>query len=302
MRQILSEFHQNSKQQAILLYGPTASGKSALSLELASELNNAIIVNADSMQVYQEIPIITAQPQDITRHYLYGYISCAHSHFSVAEWLSSIAKILHDAIHKNKIPIIVGGTGMYINSLLNGLTQIPKTPNLITQRIQNEIDVYGIHEIHRRLMLVDEITATKICDPQRIARALGVFEHTGKPISYWQKFNERYVDETILMRVYVTLSREKLYERIDNRFVQMIDSGAIDEAIKLLNKHPNIQYPKAIGLQQIISYLNNEMNKNDMIKISQQLTRNYAKRQETWFKNQMSSPHIKYDAEQSKII
>ncbi len=273
----------------IILYGATASGKSSLGLELLNKISNAIIVNADSMQVYKEIPIITAQPQSLLRHYLYGIISVGDDDFSVARWLEMISK----TIHQNIIPIIIGGTGMYINSLLNGLTVIPSIPIKINEKILKDIKTFGVHAIQQRLSSVDPISAARRSknDSQRIARALEVFEHTNKTISEWHTNNHKYVDVINYMKIWVRPDRSNLYSRINERFITMIQNGALEEVECLINKFPGIKYPKAIGLEQIIQYLNGNASKDDTITLSQQLTRNYAKRQETWFKNKLSDCH-----------
>lgn len=269
---------------SVVIYGATASGKSALALKIANELQDAMVINADSMQVYSEIPIITAQPQDLSGHYLYGFISPDDQSFSVGRWLSLVAEIVNSS---SLIPIIVGGTGMYISNLINGLTQIPLIPLDITQKLIREIDIYGLNHLLTRLAVIDPLTARKISDPQRVMRALAVYETTGKPISYWQQFNFHYIDVSKTMKIWVKPDRKLLYDRINARFIKMLDMGVVDEVTLLMNKYEI--YPKAIGLKEIALYIENKLLKDQMISLGQQHSRNYAKRQETWFRNQLLS-------------
>ena len=284
------EAFKSSKFKTIIIYGATASGKSSLGLKLLNKIGNGIIINADSMQVYKEIPIITAQPPSLLNHHLYGMTSINDKDFSVARWLEMIAKEIRNALKKNIIPVIIGGTGMYLSSLLNGLTAIPSIPLEINEKILNDIKMFGIHAMYQKLSSIDPVAAVKISknDSQRIVRALGVFEYTNKPISEWQQNNHKYIDLDNSMKIWFRPERQTLYKRINERFITMIQNGALEEAQHLLNEFPGTKYPKAIGLEQIIQYLNGEVSKNDAIDLSQQLTRNYAKRQETWFKNKLN--------------
>lgn len=274
---------------SIIIYGATASGKSDLALKLGNELSNPLIINGDSMQVYKDIPIITAQPKDLSGHYLYSFISPDDNSFSVAKWLSLVAEKVNSG---SITPIIVGGTGMYISSLINGLTQIPEIPIEITQNITQELNSHGLENLLNKLKSVDPLTASKISDQQRTIRALGVYEYTGKPISHWQKFNHKYIDSSKSMKVWVKPPREILYERINSRFIKMIERGVVDELKILMEKYNS--YPKAIGLREVAEYINGNIDMIQLINTVQQLTRNYAKRQETWFRNQLLAHIVKW--------
>ncbi len=287
IKDIISQF-KRQKNSSIIIYGATASGKSALALEIANQLQDAIIINSDSMQIYKEIPIITAQPSDLTGHYLYGFLSYKDKSFSVARWLVMVRDIIN---FTNKIPIIVGGTGMYISSLINGLSQIPLIPDEITKNVTNDYDQYGLEYIRNKLSKVDSITAKKFSDKQRIIRALSVYQATGKTIFQLQMENHQYIETEKIMKIWVKLNRNIIYERINKRFIEIIQTGAIDEARALIEKNFD-NLPKAIGLKEIIQYIKDEISKENMISIVQQITRNYAKRQETWFRNQIESDII----------
>ena len=268
----------------IIIYGATASGKSNLALEIANELQDAIIINADSMQVYKAMPIITAQPNNLLGHHLYGFISPDDNSFSVGRWLSLVVELINNS---SSIPIIVGGTGMYISSLLNGLTQIPSIPLEITLTLSNEMAKYGLEYLMKKLALVDPLTARKISDPQRVIRALAVYQTTGQPISSWQQSNVNYINMSRAMKIWVRPNRDILYQNINSRFRKMIDIGVVNEVILIKNQYKT--YPKAIGIREIELYIDSKISKEQMINLSQQRTRNYAKRQETWFKNQLLS-------------
>lgn len=279
------EKYKSGNFNSIIIYGATASGKSDLGIKIAERLNKAIIINADSMQVYKEIPIITAQPSSLDGHFLYSIISCNDVNFSVAGWLKIASEEINKAIHDNITPIVLGGTGMYISSLIDGLTAIPEISPEIMNRVIDDLKRIGLEAMHKRLFAVDQKTAEKVCDPQRITRALAVFTQTGKAISEWQQSNEKYFDSNRTMKIWLKPERQILYKRINDRFIRMLEVGAIDEVQKLLRDFPNISYPKAIGIEQIKQYLNGDTSKESLISIGQQLTRNYAKRQETWFRN-----------------
>lgn len=280
--------HIPNSARCIIIYGATASGKSAKAVEIATQLNcKSIIINADSMQVYKEIPIITAQPLpsilDLIPHHMYGVISCNEANFSVAKWLKMTSKAIYDAIAKDIMPIVVGGTGMYLNALMNGLSDIPEVPLEIYSKIKNEIESNGITIMYEKLISLDPRTKILKNDSQRLVRALGVFEHTGKTMSEWHDENKKYFDSNLATKILIKPPRDELYRRINDRFILMIEGGAVEEVEKLLIKCPAINYPKAIGLYQIIDYISGTISKGELIAKVQQLTRNYAKRQETWF-------------------
>lgn len=282
-RRIIEQFKQG-QFQSIVIYGPTASGKSALALELADALGEAIIINADSMQVYKEIPILTSQPKDLTQHSLYGFLSCVDDSFSVAKWLALTSQEINNS---TKTCIVVGGTGLYISCLLKGLAPMPDVPQSIVDQLKEQLQLLGFDALYKKLQSVDPATAGKISDPQRTIRALAVLESTGRPISELQKLNHQSVKNDAMMKIFVRPERGSLYEGINARFIEMLASGAIEEVQALLTNFPTANYPKAIGLREIIMYLKNELAKADMIDTVQRLTRNYAKRQETWFRNQL---------------
>ena len=257
-----------------VIVGPTAGGKSKFSIEVAKRLNGDII-NADSLQVYKDIQILSARPniaeQEGIPHHLYGYMN-AYETCSVSKWIEDVKQKLETI----KNPVFVGGTGMYISALTQGISPMPEIPNEIREKVR----LMPIEEVKS---LVKECNAT---DPQRLRRALEVELSTGKPFLYFQTQPKiKPVDKNFQI-FFLNPPREELYERCDKRFIQMLASGAIDE-VKHLNKiKATGGVLKAIGVKQISQWLNGDISNQEMIEDATKETRHYAKRQITWFKNQ----------------
>lgn len=274
-----------------IICGTTACGKTKYAVELAQKINGEVI-NADSMQVYFELPILTAQPtreekQDIA-HHLYGYASCA-SNISVAQWLLLACDKIQEVLAKGKTPILVGGTGMYIKSLVYGIAAIPSIPEEIKQKVRDLINNSG-EELYELLFQQDPLTAQQLKpgDKQRVGRALEVIMATNKPLAEWQKQKPQLLyprsDFHLLL---LTRPRAFIYENINQRFLDMLDMGALAEVQNVWQKYGDINYPKAHGLPELIKYLKGEMSMDEAIAKSQQNVRNYAKRQTTWFNHQL---------------
>lgn len=286
-----------------VICGPTASGKSHYAMRLAKECDG-VIINADSMQVYKGLEIITAQPteedKDSVEHYLYGHIDL-ESDYSVGIWLREAVNTIDDVLKSGMTPIVVGGTGMYISALVNGLAVIPDISIDVKASVRSMIANFSIEELHEKLMEFDAILASRLekSDTQRITRGLEVYYETGKRLSEWQKENSAIYPRDNFSITFINHDRETLYSRINNRFLEMIDKGLIDELENLIvNIGPDyidqtiLKLPKAIGLEQMLHYINGRITLDEAICKSQQLTRNYAKRQITWFKNQLSYDNI----------
>ncbi len=280
------------KNKINIIFGATASGKTKLGIDLAKKLDG-VVVNYDSMQIYKEIPIITAQPseseKDGVEHLLFGHISCDQK-YSVGKWLGEAVPLIKEIINNKKTPILVGGTGMYIKTLMDGLPAIPDISLDIKSKVSSWKKVLTTKELHDKLEEYDPAIAGKlnINDSQRIQRALEVFLQTGKSLLVWQKEdNATYFPNEIFNIIKVEKPREVIYENIDKRFLQMIEMGVVDEVRAVYNKYGNVGYPKACGLYEIISYLNGDITLNEAIARSQQISRNYAKRQITWMNHQV---------------
>lgn len=263
-----------------IIAGPTASGKTSLSIDLARRLNGQII-NADSIQVYQDVPLLTARPsEDQTNeipHHLFGYLD-AFANNSVQDWLNRIPEL----IEKIDVPIFVGGTGLYIKSLTEGLSPIPDIPEEIRQEV--------------RQMSMEELKSStpdiQFTDPQRLMRALEVFKTTGKTIQWWYEQPKKMILNNVeFTKIILLPSREKLYTQCNYRFNQMIQDGALKQVIELIEKNPKMTGGvfQAIGVLDLISFLKGEKTLKSAVEHAQQLTRNYAKRQITWFKHQINA-------------
>lgn len=273
-----------------VIFGTTASGKTALGIKLAQELDG-VIVNADSMQVYKEIPILTAQPTKAERaaaeHLLYGYKSVFEKH-SVAIWLQDAIPVIQNILYKGRTPILVGGTGLYIDSLINGISNIPD----VDPKIEQELRAEASPEIlYTRLREVDPAVASKLKpnDKQRIIRALGVILSTGKSISYWQKQKTTpSFSRDKFHLIWLNPDRALVYDKINKRFDAMLEKGLLEEARALYNKcSPLTILPKAHGLPELFAYFRGDMNLIEATNKAKQNTRNYAKRQLTWARHQM---------------
>jgi tRNA dimethylallyltransferase len=284
------------KNKINIIFGTTASGKTKLGIELAKKLDG-IVINYDSMQVYKEIPIISAQPtkeeQDGVAHLLFGYVSCVES-YSVGRWLDDAIPLIKKTLSENKTPILVGGTGMYVKNLIDGMPKIPEISTKTKAVVAEWKKALTSLELHEKLYELDPITANQLNpnDSQRIQRALKVVIDTGKSLSAWQKQNESVFPRDLFHIIKIEKPREQIYKNIDLRFIQMIEAGAVDEVSKLYNKFGNSEYPRACGLYELISYLNGDITLQEAISKSQQISRNYAKRQATWMNHQIEADKV----------
>lgn len=285
--------------QIIILAGPTASGKTALAIDIAHKIG-AEVINADSQQIYKEIPILTAQPtikeQEGIPHLLYGAISVRDTS-SVAIWLNMAEKAIKEVLERGKIPLLVGGTGLYIKALTEGIATIPDISNATREHIRALFESESIEKIHALLKQSDPETAQKlnVKDTQRVLRAYEVLLETGKSISYWQTQKSAPVFPSEMFSLFFNLpDREKVYSKCNARFVEMLDKGALDEAriVKEMNIPPSNTAMKAHGLRELIAYLDGNMSLEEAIDISQRNTRHYVKRQFTWFRHQMPNAHV----------
>lgn len=257
-----------------VIVGPTASGKSAFAIEIAKKIN-AEIINADSLQVYSDLHILSARPtkaeQQNIPHHLYGYID-AYSTCSVASWLNDVKNKLETVEN----PLFVGGTGLYISALTQGISPMPA----VDENIREDVRKMDIADVQKRLI------DCKAIDPQRQRRALEIQLSTGKPLSFFQNQPKIKIIDKDFQIFFLNPPRDILYQRCNSRFIKMLDCGAINEVIRLNNIKATGGVLKAIGVSQIKKYLDNEITKEQMIDLATKETRHYAKRQITWFKNQ----------------
>ena len=285
--------------KVIIIYGATASGKSNLALKIAQNFDQYLIINGDSKQVYREIPVITAQPIIDEYHKLYSIISLKEN-FSVATWLQHLTQVMQLSPHKKFI--IVGGTGLYLEAIIKGLSMVPQIPESIYSYITKRLEKDGWDALYKELLLQDSAAKLLPNDKQRLIRALAVLEGTGKSLTFWQKQPKKpLIREEELFKIWLKPKREILYQQIDARFLQMLDKGALEEG-KQVMQDKEITQTKIIGLEEILDYLQGNLSKNSMIEKAQQKTRNYAKRQETWFKNKFISDIILTDNQSTSVI
>lgn len=280
-------------RNATLLAGPTASGKSSMALDIAQK-KDGIIVNADSMQVYDVLRVLTARPslkdEAVVPHHLYGHINPAEL-YSTGNWLRDVEAFLATLSPERHV-VFVGGTGLYFRALLGGLSPMPEVVEEVRQYWRGRLSAEGADAMHKELASRDLEAAEALnpSDGQRIARALEVFENSGKSILWWQ--NQKgipLVDPDFVERIVMQPDRAVLKQRIEMRFDQMIDEGALAEveAINAMNLPDSMPAMKAIGVKQLGDYLMGVQTLDTAIELSKIATRQYAKRQMTWFRNQL---------------
>ncbi|MCB4770884.1 tRNA (adenosine(37)-N6)-dimethylallyltransferase MiaA [Ancylobacter sp. Lp-2] len=281
------------RPRAVLIAGPTASGKSALALELA-ERTGGLVINADSMQVYADLAVLSARPtrQEEARapHRLYGHVDGA-ADYSVAHWVEDARAVLAQAERERRLPILIGGTGLYFKALVQGLSPMPPVPDAVKAVVRGRGE--DAEALHARLSRIDPLTAARLrpSDTQRLTRAVEVFEATGRPLALWQ-------DEATsppLLRpgevfgVFLATDRTELRARIAARFRQMMEAGALEEVRRLVARGlpADRTILKAHGVPWLARHLAGEVTREAAIEGGIADTRRYAKRQETWFRHQI---------------
>ena len=294
------------KFDAVLIAGPTASGKSHHALALAQEIGG-VVINADSMQVYREAPILTAQPsaQDKARlpHLLYGHVS-AREVYSVGRWRSDAITALAEARAMQRTPIFVGGTGLYFTALTDGLADIPPTPPEIRDTARALLDDIGVEALHATLTDRDPLTASRLrpSDPQRVLRAFEVLEATGRPLAEWQSAPAEPVLKDAKFAAFVLdPPRSELRLRIAARFEAMLEAGGLEEARALEGLDPVLPAAKLLGLRPLQALAAGTLTQAEALDAAITGTRQFAKRQMTWFRHRM--PHyIWFDPLVSNLI
>ena len=283
------------KSKIILISGPTASGKSNFSIKLAKKINGEII-NADSMQVYKELKILSARPNtkdyQKIKHHLYGFHSVKNN-FSTGDWLKIAIKKIKEVRKRNKTPIFVGGTGLYFKALTDGLVSIPNIPIRFRNKIRTLHKNLGQKKFYQKLIKLDPYSKENInpTDTQRSIRAYEVKQFTKKSLHDWFENTKSYFDKDDFFKIYIDYPREELIQRISKRAEQMIEMGAVNEVkrfIKLkVRKDKSVN--KAIGIHEIKEYLEKRKDMPDVIEKISIKTRQYAKRQSTWARGNMMS-------------
>jgi tRNA dimethylallyltransferase len=292
--------------RAVLIAGPTSSGKSALALRLAERAGGTII-NADSMQVYRDFRVLTARPtpEEETQapHLLYGHVDPAE-HYSAGRWLADASRALSGVEQAGRLPIFVGGTGLYFRALTWGLSSMPPVLEAVRAKIRGEAEGVEAAELHVRLAARDPATAARLrpSDRQRIIRALEIFEATGRPLVEWQASpGKPLIEPGQAISVFLAVDRKELGARIDARFDQMLAEGALEEvrAFAARKLDPALPAMKAHGAPWLMKHLAGEISLDEAAKDAKADTRKYAKRQETWFRHQL--PQFKWLAPQAAL-
>ena len=299
----MSKAAQNALKNAtqasyIMIAGPTASGKSQLAVDLAWQLDGEV-VNADSMQLYADLSILTACPskadmQNIP-HHLYGVLDGGHR-ASVANWLELAAKAMTAIRTRGKMPIIIGGTGMYLDAAVNGIAPIPDVPANIHEDCMTLFDAIGGAAFRQKLALHDPLVASRLADgdSQRLIRAMGGFNASGVALSQFQKADHKRALIGRPVKIAMLPPRDVLYARVDARFDEMLEQGAMDEVKQLINRHldPSLPLMKALGVNALKAVLDQEMTIDEAAYIAKRDSRHYAKRQMTWLRNNYNAQMI----------
>lgn len=283
-----------STVNAILITGPTASGKSALAVELAKR-HDGVVVNADSMQVYDTLRVLTARPSEEEMqgvpHHLYGHVP-AGAAYSTGGWLRDVSALLPTLRAAGRLPVFVGGTGLYFKALTGGLSDMPEIPEALRKALRSRLLEEGTDGLYAELAVADPAMAASLNrqDGQRIVRALEVMKATGRSIADFQgQSGPVIIDAAQARKIVVLPDRAVLHQRVNGRFEKMLQQGAEDEVRALLALDLPAEAPvmKAIGVSQITAMVRGEMTRDEVLEKGAAATRQYAKRQMTWFRNQM---------------
>jgi tRNA dimethylallyltransferase len=278
----------------VLIAGPTASGKSALALSLAQK-TGGVVINTDSMQVYRDLRIITARPtaaeEALAPHRLYGHVDAAVN-FSAGAWVADAAKILSEANAEKRLPIFVGGSGLYFKALTRGLSAVPPIPAEVRDSVRARLERDGVEALHAELTLRDPASAERLKprDRARIARALEVVEATGRALTDWHREGlPPLLPPGEFSALFLEPERDALYARIDTRFEAMLSAGALEEVAALAARQldPLLPAMKAHGVPALIRHLRGDISRDEASEIGRADTRHYAKRQFTWFRHQL---------------
>lgn len=291
-----------SKAKIMVLAGPTASGKSALALEIA-EKTGAVIINADAMQVYRELRVLTARPSEADEarapHRLYGFLA-ASDPCSAGKWQRWARMEIDWAIKQGKPALVVGGTGLYLKALMQGIAEIPAVSPAVRAQAASDREAMGAQAFYERLCHVDPVLGAKLKagDTQRCLRAYEVWLETAKPLSWWQGQGAQPPYAADLFDVFSIIpERAELYRRCDARFDVMLENGAMDEvkALLSLKLSPDLPAMRAVGVPEIGAHLRGEMTLEQAVSAAKQATRNYAKRQLTWIRHQLPQARDFYE-------
>ena len=286
----------NVSSPAIVIAGPTASGKSEFAIALCKEINGTVI-NFDSMQVYKELSILTARPDSISEsivpHKLYGYMS-GKNRCSAVLWKNKALEEIKLSLKLGRVPILVGGSGLYIKTLIDGLSDIPITLNKYRSEAETILSKEGLDKFYQRVKIIDPniINSININDKQRLIRAYTVWLQTGKSLSAWIKDdNSKNKIVNKFLKIKLSPSRDSLRENINKRFYKMLQKNVIEEVKKLDDFDRSLPIMKAHGVRELLSVIRKEISLDEAAKITINHTNQYAKRQDTWFRHQYTTDY-----------
>ena len=282
------------ENNAVLIAGPTASGKSRLALDVAREVNGEI-VNADAIQVYKDLNILSARPSqndvEITPHHLFGVLG-GEDRCSAGRWAQLVKVAIDEITSRGRVPIIVGGTGLYFRALTEGLSKMPDVPGEIRTQALERITEIGNEAFRNEIVSFDPAMARlAVGDTQRLLRAWEIYQTSGQPLSSFQEAPKSPVIAMPSAAIVLIPERARLYAKCNNRFDEMMNAGALKEAQKLLSRNLDRDLPvmKALGAAELVSHLCGELTLSDAIELAKRNTRRFAKRQITWFRNQTTT-------------
>ena len=276
-----------NKKDLIIIAGPTCVGKSIVAIRLAKKING-VLINADSVQVYQDLKLLSARPseEDMQKipHFLYGYVK-SQKNYSIADWLQRLSKVLLDVDKLKKTAILVGGSGLYLNAVINGLAPIPRLKEEIKKESLLKLNEIGIDNFKEINFNIDPKFVAKNCDKHRLLRSYGVFLQTNKNMTYWYKKSRQGAIKRKIYSFLINLERELIYRRCELRFDNMLKEGALEEVKKIHESNVDRSLPvaKCLGVKWLLSYLDKKISFEEAVKLSKRDTRRYVKRQITWF-------------------
>ena len=296
------------KRKIILLAGPTASGKTKIAIKLAKKINGEII-NTDSMQVYKDFQILSSRPNKIelklAKHHLYGFQSSG-AVFSTGKWLKLAESKIHQILKKGKVPILVGGTGLYFKAIIDGISKIPNIKFSDRNKIRNLHKKLGQKKFYEKLIKLDPLSKNRISstDTQRTLRAYEVKKYTKKSIYEWAKKTKPLFKDFFFEKFFINTPRNQLLKNIKFRTNYMIEKNCIDEVIRFKKRRlkKSLSPNKIIGVQEIQRFLNGEFGQKNLIELINIKTRQYAKRQKTWSRAHMSDWHMIYSSNSSILL
>ena len=283
----LDKNHYNYEKDLVIIAGPTCVGKSLIAMELAKKING-VLINADSVQVYEDLKLLSARPTEKDMHQvphlLYGYVK-SEINYSIAAWLQQLHKVLDKLKKIKKTAILVGGSRLFLKAVINGLAPIPRLKEQIKKESLLKLNEIGIDSFREINFKIDPKFVVKNCDKHRLLRSYSVFLQTNKNMTYWyQKPREGAVKKNIYSFL-INLERELIYRRCELRFDNMLKEGALEEVKKIHESNVDRSLPvaKCLGVKWLLSYLDKKISFEQAIKLSKRDTRRYVKRQITWF-------------------